>query len=87
VKELKKIVKAQSEGLAKDELKKVLSNAQKHVDDLETHIKQGERLVEEKQDTIDNIKTKEATTNVGDLESAKMIMKAKISKSESMEKA
>ena len=77
MKELKKIVKAQSEGLAKDELKKVLSNAQKHVDDLEAHIKQGEKLIEEKQDNIDDIKSKEATTNVGDLEAAKMIMKAK----------
>jgi hypothetical protein len=55
----------------------VLANAEKHVDDLEAHIKQGEKLVEEKQDTVDEIKSKEATTNVGDLESAKMINKAK----------
>ena len=55
----------------------MLFNAQKHVDDLESHMKQGEKLIEEKQDTVDEIKSKEATTNVGDLESAKMIMKAK----------
>lgn len=77
MKELKSIVKAQSDGLAKDELKKVLANAQKHVDDLEAHIKQGEKLLEEKQDAVDEIKTKEQTTNVGDLEAAKQIKKAK----------
>jgi hypothetical protein len=59
-------VNAQSDGLAKNELKKVLANAQKHVDDLEAHIKQGEKLIEEKQETIHDIKSKEASTNVGD---------------------
>jgi hypothetical protein len=42
----------------------VLANAQKHVDDLEAHIKQGEKLIEEKQDTIDEINSKEALFNV-----------------------
>lgn len=64
-------MKSQSEGAAKDELKKVLQNAQKHVDDLEAHIKQGEKLLEEKEDAIDEIKSKVATTNVGDVEAAK----------------
>ena len=86
MKELKSIVKAQSDGPAKDELKKVLLNAQKHVEDLEAHIKQGEKLLEEKEETIDEIKTKVATTNVGDVEAAKNIQRAKAHKSESMEK-
>lgn len=86
VKELKSIVKAQSDGPAKDELKKVLSNAQKHVDDLEAHIKQGEKLLEEKEDAEEEIKTKLATTNVGDVEAAKNIKRAKTQKSDSIEK-
>lgn len=63
-----------------------MSNAQKHVDDLEAHIKQGEKLLEEKEDAIDEIKTKVATTNVGDVEAAKNIKSAKAKKSESIEK-
>ena len=80
-------MKAQSEGAAKDELKKVLDNAQKHVDDLEAHIKQGEKLLEEKEDAIDEITTKVKTTNVGDVEAATQINKAKKVKAESIEKA
>jgi chromosome segregation ATPase len=68
-------------------LKKVLSNAQKHVDDLEAHIKQGEKLLEEKEDAIDEISSKVATTNVGDVEAAKTIKRAQEQKSKSMEQA
>ena len=68
-------------------MKKVLSNAQKHVDDLEAHIKQGEKLLEEKEDAIDEISSKVATTNVGDVEAAKTIKKAQEQKSKSMEQA
>jgi hypothetical protein len=63
-----------------------LSNAQKHVDDLEAHIKQGEKLLEEKEDAEEEIKTKLATTNVGDVEAAKNIKRAKTQKSDSIEK-
>jgi hypothetical protein len=86
VKELKSIVKGQSAGAAKDELKKVLDSAEKHVDDLEAHIKQGEKLVEEKEDAIDDITSKIKTTNVGDVEAARQIKKDKEQKSESIEK-
>ena len=43
-------------------------------------------LLEEKEEAIEEIKTKVATTNVGDVEAAKNIKKAKESKSDSIEK-
>ena len=39
--------------------------------DLETHIKQGEQLLEQKEDEIDEITKKVATTNVADVEAAR----------------
>ena len=50
VKELKEVIKQQNEGsTAKAELDNVLGNAQKHVAELEAHIKKGEKLIEDKQ--------------------------------------
>ena len=49
VKELKELVKQQNEGsAARAELDNVLNNAQKHVTDLENHIKKGEKLMDSK---------------------------------------
>ena len=42
VEDLKDMIKTQKEGLGKKELKKVLKTAEKHVDELEKHIKRGQ---------------------------------------------
>ena len=43
------------DGPARNELDGVLSNAQKHVKDLEDHIKEGEKLAEDKEKNIETI--------------------------------
>lgn len=48
VAELKKMIKDQADGPAKQELQDVLKNAEKHVTDLESHIKKGQELIEKK---------------------------------------
>jgi hypothetical protein len=52
VKELKDIVKTQPDGAARMELEKVLDNAKKHVTELEDHIRQGEKLIDAKDNSI-----------------------------------
>lgn len=67
VKELKEIIKTQPAGAAKQELVKVLENAKHHVSDLEDHIKQGEKLIEVKDTSIDQIEAKLDRTNDADV--------------------
>lgn len=76
VKELKDIIKTQPEGAARVELEKVLDNAKKHVSELEDHIKQGEKLVDAKDKSIDQIESKLAKTADADVGQAKMIASA-----------
>lgn len=76
VKELKEIIKSQPSGAAKQELVKVLENAKNHVSDLEDHIKQGEKLIEVKETSIDQIESKLDKTNDADVGQAKMIQKS-----------
>ncbi len=52
---------------------KVLENAKMHVTDLEDHIKQGEKLIEAKDTSIDQIEAKLDKTNDSDVGQAKMI--------------
>ena len=73
VKELKAIIKTQPAGAAKQELVKVLDNAQSHVTDLEDHIKQGESLLEAKENKIEEIESKLKKTNDADVGQAKLI--------------
>ena len=49
VNELKAMIETQDDGPAKEELAKVLSQAEKHVKDLEDHIKFGHNLVQQKE--------------------------------------
>ena len=73
VKELKDILKSQPEGAARVELEKVLENAKKHVSDLEDHIKQGDKLIDAKDNSIGNIDRKLAKTSDVDVGQAKLI--------------
>jgi len=70
---LKEILKAQPEGAARVELEKVLDNAKKHVSDLEDHIKQGGKLIDAKDNSINNIERKLAKTSDVDVGQAKLI--------------
>mgnify|MGYP001307735240 CR=1 FL=1 len=70
---MKEILKAQPEGAARVELEKVLDNAKKHVSDLEDHIKQGGKLIDAKDNSINNIERKLAKTSDVDVGQAKLI--------------
>lgn len=56
--ELKKMIKDQAAGAAKDELQKVLQNAEKHVEELTEHVSQGDKLVAQKQKELEQIQDK-----------------------------
>ena len=51
----------------------MLDNAKSHVTDLEDHIKQGEKLLEVKDNSIEEIETKLKKTNDADIGQAKLI--------------
>ena len=83
VKELKELVKQQKDGsAAKTELDNVLNNAQKHVADLESHIKKGEKLVDDKSKKLDKLEKSVKATNQVDVAAAKVIKLDKKNKKE-----
>lgn len=69
---MKKVTKQQKEdSTAKAELDDVLANAQKHVKDLESHIKKGEKLIEKKERELGELEGNINATDSVDVKLAK----------------
>lgn len=58
VNELKSMIETQDDGPAKEELVKVLNHAEKHVSDLQDHIKFGHKLVAQKESKLFELQKK-----------------------------